>query len=93
MNTTLLGFFRHQFVASPLKRLLWMVPLIAVMAFGPFVVDSALSAAFLPSMVTVLVLVALQQEETAYTALAWRWRRGPTGLGCSARSLRWSLAC
>lgn len=68
MNTTLLGFFRHQFVASPLKRLLWMVPLIAVMAFGPFVVDSALSAAFLPSMVTVLVLVALQQEDTAYTA-------------------------
>lgn len=68
MNTTLFGFFRHQFVASSLKRLLWMVPLIALMGVGPFAVDSALAATIQPSMVTVLVLAALQQEETAYTA-------------------------
>ena len=34
MNTTLLGFFRHQFVAPSLWRLLWMVPLALMFGLG-----------------------------------------------------------
>lgn len=68
MNTSLFGYFKHQFVASPLRRLWWIVPLIALLPLGAVIVDSTVTAAFLPSLVTVLVLAALQQEETAYTA-------------------------
>lgn len=68
MNTSLFGYFRHQFVASPLRRFLWIVPLIVLVSIGVVIVDSAVVAAFLPSLVTPLVLVALQEEETAYTA-------------------------
>lgn len=68
MNTSLFGYFRHQFVASPLRRLLWIVPLIVLLSLGVVIVDSAVTAVLLPSLVTPLVLVALQEEETAYTA-------------------------
>lgn len=68
MNTSLFGYFKHQFVASPLRRFLWIVPLIAVLSLGTFFVDSALASALHPVLLTVLVLVALQEEETVYSA-------------------------
>ena len=34
MNASLLGYFRHQFVAAPLTRLIWMIPIFAMLAFG-----------------------------------------------------------
>ena len=68
MNTSLFGYFRHQFAASPLRRFLWIVPLIAVLSLGTFFVDSALASALHPVLLTVLVLVALQEEETVYSA-------------------------
>lgn len=68
MNTTLPGFFRHQFVASSLYRLLWMVPLAAMFALGATITDHPLTAVMTPAMVTLFVIGALSTEETAYAA-------------------------
>ena len=68
MNTTLLGFFRHQFVASSLYRLLWMVPLAVMFALGATITDHPLTAVMTPSIVTLFVIGALSTEETAYAA-------------------------
>ena len=78
MNTTLPGFFRHQFVAPSLFRLLWMVPLAAMFALGATITDHPLTAVMTPAMVTLFVIGALSMEETAYMAYgmprAWRLR-------------------
>lgn len=78
MNTTLPGFFRHQFVAPSLYRLLWMVPLAAMFALGATITDHPLTAVMTPAMVTLFVIGALSMEETAYMAYgmprAWRLR-------------------
>lgn len=78
MNTTLPGFFRHQFVAPSLYRLLWMVPLAAMLALGATITDHPLTAVMTPAMVTLFVIGALSMEETAYMAYgmprAWRLR-------------------
>ena len=68
MNTTLPGFFRHQFVASSLYRLLWMVPLAVMFALGATITDHPLTAVMTPSIVTLFVIGALSTEETAYAA-------------------------
>ena len=68
MNTTLLGFFRHQFVASSLFRLLWMVPLAAMFALSATITDHPLTAVTTPALVTLFVIGALSMEETAYAA-------------------------
>lgn len=68
MNTTLLGFFRHQFVASSLFRLLWMVPLAAMFALGATITNHQLTAVMTPAIVTLFVIGALSMEETAYSA-------------------------
>lgn len=78
MNTTLPGFFRHQFVAPSLYRLLWMVPLAAMFALGATITDHPLTAVMTPAFVTLFVIGALSMEETAYMAYgmprAWRLR-------------------
>ena len=78
MNTTLLGFFRHQFVAPSLYRLLWMVPLTVMFGLGAAITDHPLTAVMTPAMVTLFVIGALSMEETAYMAYgmprAWRLR-------------------
>ena len=78
MNTTLLGFFRHQFVAPSLYRLLWMVPLAVMFGLGAAITDHPLTAVMTPAMVTLFVIGALSMEETAYMAYgmprAWRLR-------------------
>ena len=68
MNTTLLGFFRHQFVASSLYRLLWMVPLAVMFGLGAAITDRPLTAVMTPAFVTLFVIGALSMEETAYAA-------------------------
>lgn len=68
MNTTLLEFFRHQFVASSLFRLLWMVPLAAMFALSATITDHPLTAVTTPAFVTLFVIGALSTEETAYAA-------------------------
>lgn len=68
MNTTLLGFFRHQFVASSLYRLLWMVPLAAMFALGAVITDHPFTVVMTPTLVTLFVIGALSMEETAYAA-------------------------
>ena len=68
MNTTLPGFFRHQFVASSLYRLLWLVPLAVMFALGATITDHPLTAVMTPSIVTLFVIGALSTEETAYAA-------------------------
>ena len=78
MNTTLSGFFRHQFVAPSLYRLLWMVPLAVMFGLGATITDHPLTAVMTPAMVTLFVIGALSMEETAYMAYgmprAWRLR-------------------
>ena len=78
MNTTLLGFFRHQFDAPSLYRLLWMVPLAVMFGLGAAITDHPLTAVMTPAMVTLFVIGALSMEETAYMAYgmprAWRLR-------------------
>lgn len=68
MNTTLLGFFRHQFVASSLFRLLWMVPLAVMFGLGAAITNHQLTAVMRPAIVTLFVIGALSMEETAYAA-------------------------
>ena len=70
MNTSLLGYFRHQFVAAPLTRLLWMVPVIAMLAFGLLgpIRDSTVGVIFSPMILTVFTIGTLSSEDTAYTA-------------------------
>lgn len=68
MNTTLLGFFRHQFVAPSLFRLLWMVPLAVMFGLGAAISDHPLTVVMTPAMVTLFVIGALSMEETAYAA-------------------------
>lgn len=68
MNTTLLGFFRHQFVASSLYRLLWIVPLTVMLGLGATITDHPLTAVMTPAFVTLFVIGALSMEETAYAA-------------------------
>lgn len=70
MNTSLLGYFRHQFVAAPLTRLIWMIPILAMLAFGVLYVtrDSPMAVIFGPMMLTVFMIGALSLEDTAYTA-------------------------
>lgn len=68
MNTTLLGFFRHQFTAPPLSRLLWMVPLGVMFALSATITDHPLKAVLAPSLVTLFVIGALSTEETTYAA-------------------------
>ena len=68
MNTTLPGFFRHQFTAPSLFRLLWMVPLTVMFALGAAITDHPLTAVMAPAFVTVFVTGALSMEETAYAA-------------------------
>ena len=78
MNPTLPGFFRHQFVAPSLYRLLWMVPLAVMLGLGAAIADHPLTAVMTPAMVTLFVIGALSMEETAYMAYgmprAWRLR-------------------
>ena len=68
MNTTLLGFFRHQFTAPSLFRLLWMVPLAVMFGLGATITNHALTAVMTPAVVTLFVIGALSMEETAYSA-------------------------
>lgn len=68
MNTTLPGFFRHQFVAPSLYRLLWMVPLAVMLGLGAAIADHPLAAVTTPAFVTLFVVGALSMEETAYAA-------------------------
>lgn len=70
MNTSMLGYFRHQFVAAPLTRLIWMIPILAMLAFGLLYVirDSAVGVIFGPMMLTVFMIGVLSMEDTAYTA-------------------------
>lgn len=68
MNTSLLGFFRHQFVAPSLMRLLWMVPLAVMFCLGAAITDSAFAAVMTPPIVTLFVTGALSMEETVYAA-------------------------
>ena len=68
MNTTLLGFFRHQFVAPSLYRLLWMVPLAVMLGLGATITDHPLTAVTTPAFLTLFVIGALSTEETAYAA-------------------------
>ncbi len=70
MNTSLVGYFRHQFVAPPLTRLIWMIPILAMPAFGLLYVtrDSVVGVIFGPMILTVVMIGALSLEDTAYTA-------------------------
>lgn len=70
MNTSLLGYFRHQLVAAPLTRLIWMVPILAMLASGLLHVtrDSPVAVIFGPMILTVFMIGALSSEDTAYTA-------------------------
>lgn len=68
MNTTLFGFFRHQFTAQPLSRLFWMVPVGVMFALGAANTDQTLNAVLAPSLVTLVVVGALSTEETTYAA-------------------------
>ena len=68
MNTTPFGFFRHQFVAPSLFRLLWMVPLAVMFGLGAAITDHPLTAVMTPAIVTLFVIGALSTEETAYAA-------------------------
>ena len=68
MNTTLFGFFRHQFTAPPLTRLFWMVPLGVMFALSSAITDHPLNAVFAPSLVTLFAIGALSTEETTYAA-------------------------
>ena len=70
MNTSLLGYFRHQLVAAPLTRLIWMVPILAMLASGLLHVtrDSPVAVIFGPMMLTVFMIGTLSLEDTAYTA-------------------------
>lgn len=68
MNTTLLGFFRHQFVAPSLFRLLWMVPLAVMFGLGAVILGHPLYVVMAPQFVTLFVIGALSMEETAYAA-------------------------
>lgn len=68
MNTTLPGFFRHQFTASSLYRLLWMVPLAVMFGLGATITNHALTVVMTPAVVTLFVIGALSMEETAYSA-------------------------
>ena len=70
MNTSLLGYFRHQFVAAPLARLIWMIPTLAAIAFGLLYVvrDSPTAVIFGPMMLTVFMIGTLSLEDSAYTA-------------------------
>ena len=68
MNTTLLGFFRHQFTSPPLTRLFWMVPLAVMFGLGATITNHALTAVMTPAVVTLFVIGALSMEETAYSA-------------------------
>lgn len=70
MNTSLLGYFRHQFVAAPLARLIWMIPILAAIAFELLYVgrDSAVGVIFGPMMLTVFMIGTLSLEDSAYTA-------------------------
>lgn len=70
MNTSLLGYFRHQFFAPPLARLIWMLPILAMLAFGLLYVvrDSPIAVIFGPMMLTVFMIGTLSLEDTAYTA-------------------------
>lgn len=68
MNTSLIGFFRHQFVAPSLFRLVWMVPLAVMFGLGAAITDSAFAAVMTPPIVTLFVAGALSMEETAYAA-------------------------
>lgn len=68
MNTTLPGFFRHQFVAPSLYRLLWMVPLAVMFGLGATIMDHPLIAVMTPALVTLFVIGAISTEETAYAA-------------------------
>mgnify|MGYP007082231583 CR=1 FL=1 len=51
MNTTLPGFFRHQFVAPSLYRLLWMVPLAVMLGLGATITDHPLTAVMTLSLI------------------------------------------
>lgn len=68
MNTTLLGFFRHQFAAPSLFRLLWMVPLTVMFGLSAVITDQVFTAVMAPPIVTLFLIGALSMEETAYTA-------------------------
>lgn len=68
MNTSLFGFFRHQFTAPPLTRLLWMVLVGLMFALGAAFSDSWVSVVMCPAFVTLFVFGALSQEESAYSA-------------------------
>ena len=70
MNTSLLGYFRHQLVAAPLTRLIWMLPILAMLASGLFYVEreSPTAVIFGPMMLTVFMIGTLSLEDTAYTA-------------------------
>lgn len=68
MNTTLFGFFRHQFVAPSLSRLLWMVPLAVMFGLGAAISGHPLYVVMAPQFVTLFVIGALSMEETAYAA-------------------------
>lgn len=69
MNTSLLGYFRHQFVAAPLTRLIWMIPILAMLAEVLYVTrDSPIAVIFGPMMLTVFMIGVLSMEDTAYTA-------------------------
>ena len=70
MNTSLVGYFLHQFVAAPLTRLIWMIPILAMLAFGLLYVtrDSVVGVIFGPMILTVVMIGALSSEDTAYTA-------------------------
>ncbi|MCZ9294148.1 hypothetical protein [Corynebacterium meitnerae] len=70
MNTSLVGYFRHQFVAPPLTRLIWMTPILAMLAFGLLYVtrDSVVGVIFGPMILTAVMIGALSSEDTAYTA-------------------------
>ena len=68
MNTTLFGFFRHQFTARPLSRLFWMVPVGVMFALGAANTDQTLNAVLAPSLVTLVVVGALSTEDTTYAA-------------------------
>ncbi|MDN8606000.1 hypothetical protein Q0N48_08340 [Corynebacterium ureicelerivorans] len=64
----MLGFFRHQFTAPSLFRLLWMVPLAVMFGLGATITNHALTAVMTPAVVTLFVIGALSMEETAYSA-------------------------
>lgn len=68
MNTSLFGFFRHQFTALPLSRLFWMVPLGLMFALGTAFSDFWVTVVMCPAFVTLFVFGALSPEESPYSA-------------------------